>query len=496
MRWLRKSMDVGQIYDSCMDYSAGFKLSATEVSMAHASPFALFCKYHADPAKRDPPDPFLQALSIKGVEHEAEVLESNYPEMEKVSYETPEEGFMQALHSMAAGSKALSNFPMFYLPEGMYGYADVLEKRSGESAWGNHHYVVREIKVARNVKEPHLLQAAFYTLMLGRIQQHVPEYFLITNGDGDTFQYPYHKYEDLLMESIRQASRIRDGWMPPAIYGTSRHPWTNYCNEVAVQNNDISLIPGIGPNKRGLMAEVGFGTVQDVASSTAVALERVKGIGKKTSAMYLDSARAIVSGECVRKGGMIDLPERRIEIFLDLEGLNDVFDDTMSDYLIGALVRVDGKETYHSFIAEGKREGMMLRSFLDFVEKQCDYAIYHWHHYERTHLRALMERHGVNGYDLLKPDVMFDLAKIATDTFAFPTYSNSIKDIAKWLGFKWRHNNVGATSSIELYLAYAKDPEPNKDKMQLVLDYNEDDCIATRVIKDWLVAKCSGTAAP
>ena len=67
-------MDVGQIYDSCMDDSAGFKLSATEVSMAHASPFALFCKYHADPAKRDPPDPFLQALSIKGVEHETEVL--------------------------------------------------------------------------------------------------------------------------------------------------------------------------------------------------------------------------------------------------------------------------------------------------------------------------------------------------------------------------------------------------------------------------------------
>ena len=44
-------------------------------------------------------------------------------------------------------------------------------------------------------------------------------------------------------------------------------------------------------------------------------------------------------------------------------------------------------------------------------------------------------------------------------------------------------------SSIELYMAYVEDPETYKDKMQLVLDYNEDDCIATRVIKDWLVAK-------
>ena len=61
------------------------------------------------------------------------------------------------------------------------------------------------------------------------------------------------------------------------------------------------------------------------------------------------------------------------------------------------------------------------------------------------------------------------------------------QDIAVWLGFSWRHGNVGATSSTELYEAYADDPEAGREGMQLVLDYNEDDCIATRVVKDWLV---------
>ena len=484
--WKKEHTAVEPIYDACMQEGTDLRLTATQVSTAHVSPFSLYCAYHADPAKRDPPDPFLQALSEQGVEHEADVLESDYPEMEDVSYDTPEEGFMHLLQFMAKGTEVLSNFPLFYLPDGMYGYADVLEKCNGESAWGKHHYVIREIKVAKNVKAHHMIQAAFYTLMLGHIQQYRPEYFLITNGEGNTSRHQYSDYEGVLLESIKRAIQIHKGVMPPVVYGTAAPPWSSYCNEIAIQNNDISLIPGIGASKRDAMSKAGFRTVQDVASSTTTPLEEIKGIGKKTASAYWAAARAITGKECIKKTGIKKLPERQTEIFLDLEGLNAVFDDTLSDYLIGILVRKDGKEKYHSFIAEGKREDLMLRSFLDFMEKQKDYAIYHWHNYERTHLNSMMERHNMHAQHLLGNDVMFDLHKIATDAFAFPTYSNSIKDIAKWLGFEWRHNNVGAMTSIELYLKYAEDSKLHKDKMQLVQDYNEDDCIATRVIKDWL----------
>ena len=489
MGLFRKNADASALYDKCMFGTPEFKISATDVSASLVSPFSLFCKYHADPSKRDPPDPFLQSLATKGIEHEISVLDSDYPDREEVTYDTPEEGFKLALESMAKGTNALSSPPLFYLPEGMYGYADVLEKRDGASACGKHHYVVREIKSARNIREHHVLQTAFYTLMLGRIQEYTPDYFLITNMDEHTVQYPYQKCESLLLEMIAQARRIQKGWTPSAVYGAGMHPWKNYCNETAIQNNDVSLITGIGESKRKLLAEVGLDTVNKVASSTTGALQQIKGVGKKTSVSYLNAARAITSGEYIRNAGEIDLPERGTEIFLDLEGSVESIDDTIGDYLIGALVRSGGTETYHSFIAEGKREDMMLRSFLDFVGSQTDYAIYHWHHYERNHLRTLMERHGMNAFHLLEPNVMFDLAKIATGAFTFPTYGNSIKDIAKWLGFKWRHDNVGATSSMELYMAYAEDPVLHKDKMQLVLDYNEDDCIATRVIKDWLVKK-------
>ena len=485
----QKTVGAREIYDSCMDGSAP-TISATDAGAAKTSPFSLYCKYHADPSRMDPPDQFRQTLADMGSSHESDILESDYPDMERASYETPQEGFLVALESMAKGTEALSNVPLYYKPEGMHGYPDVLERREGGSVFGKHHYVVREIKMAKHIREHHIMQAAFYALMLGYIQRRAPEAFLITNGGGETQEYAYGAYEDELLESINTARRVRGGWMPPAIYGNGVPPWSNHCNETAIQNYDVSLIPGIGPGMRAGFADAGFHTVRDVASSTSGKLQYIGGVGGKTSVRYWSSARAIESGECVRRSGKIELHERPTEVFLDLEGVGPVFSDAPGDYLIGALVRTGGAETYRPFIAERDGEGAMLESFLELVSGLDDYVIYHWGMYERVRMKAMMERHSMYGeYQMLRRDTMIDLLKVATNAFAFPTYTNSIKDVAKWMGFEWRHADVGATTSIDLYMKYAEDPVAGRDGMQKVLDYNEDDCIATRVVKDWLVSQ-------
>ena len=129
----------------------------------------------------------------------------------------------------------------------------------------------------------------------------------------------------------------------------------------------------------------------------------------------------------------------------------------------------------------------MLLEFLEFIKKQNDYVIYHYHSYEKTHLSKMMEKYEIDNETRNKVfDYMIDVYKIATDSVAFPTYGNGLKKIAPFLGFNWRHKDVNATESISMYLEYAKNPSENKHKLQLILDYNEDDCIATRVIKDWL----------
>ena len=81
---------------------------------------------------------------------------------------------------------------------------------------------------------------------------------------------------------------------------------------------------------------------------------------------------------------------------------------------------------------------------------------------------------------------MRDLYKDAVSNFAFPTYSNGLKEVAKYIGYKWKHADVDALESIALYFQYVENHDQNKDKLQKVIDYNEDDCKATLLVKDWI----------
>ncbi|GFP32902.1 hypothetical protein HKBW3S42_01209 [Candidatus Hakubella thermalkaliphila] len=90
-------------------------------------------------------------------EHEA-VIETAYPEAEKLEYKTLKEGFRVLLEEMNKGVRVLCGLPAFYLSEGLMGIFDVVERRDTEpSIFGPYHYVVKEIKLAKNIqKTPHL----------------------------------------------------------------------------------------------------------------------------------------------------------------------------------------------------------------------------------------------------------------------------------------------------------------------------------------------------
>ena len=79
----------------------------------------------------------------------------------------------------------------------------------------------------------------------------------------------------------------------------------------------------------------------------------------------------------------------------------------------------------------------------------------------------------------------FDLyfKAIFSDT-DWPLYSYSLKDIAHYLNFNWRDKNPSGAMSIQWFNEYLEDKDPAK--LQRIIDYNEDDCKATMVIKDFL----------
>jgi uncharacterized protein len=129
---------------------------------------------------------------------------------------------------------------------------------------------------------------------------------------------------------------------------------------------------------------------------------------------------------------------------------------------------------------------------MSFLKEHNNYVIYHWHNYENWHMKRLAERHNlVEEADRSVLSHMVDLHRMSTRAFAFPTYTNGLKDIASFLGFKWRHVDINALDAIAYYLKYQTDPDGHREKILAVIDYNEDDCRATKTIKDWLAAQKS-----
>jgi len=68
----------------------------------------------------------------------------------------------------------------------------------------------------------------------------------------------------------------------------------------------------------------------------------------------------------------------------------------------------------------------------------------------------------------------------------WPTRDFSIKTIAKYLGFQWRDAHPSGAASIEWFNRWVTSRNP--DVRQRILDYNEDDCRATRVLLDGIRA--------
>ena len=486
-----------EIYRRCLGGPSKGGLTAQNVSLYHTSPFTIFCETFVSSEKKEPISPYRELLFERGREHERRVIEKAFPSCRRFHYETPEEGFRRLLDEMASGAEVISGPPLFYLPENMQGRIDVLEKRSDHSSvFGNYYYIVTEIKQARRIKKEHILQGAFYTYVLAKIQEHLPGIFKIINHDLKIQEYSFSDYEAELHIAMKGTQAIMDGTeRPTATYNAAEWPWERYINHEAIRMRDVSLVGQVGPRTKEKLVSRGFKKIWDVSSACNEALQAIEGISNATARKLILNAKAIMKNEPIPVDPSgLNFPAKSTEIFLDMEGTDEPDLEGATDavdYLTGVIVRKGGRDEYHPFIAHKMAdEGKMFCDFMSFLKKHSDYVIYHWHNYEHWHMKRLAQRHNlVEEADASLLSHMVDLHRIATRAFSFPTYTNGLKDIAAFLGFKWRHGNINALDAIAYYLKYQADPDGYREKIQAVIDYNEDDCRATITIKDWLAGQ-------
>ena len=137
-------------------------------------------------------------------------------------------------------------------------------------------------------------------------------------------------------------------------------------------------------------------------------------------------------------------------------------------------------------MADGpEEEENTVRLFWQFLEDHADAVYYVYSAKERSTLRALARRYGLDEAVLLRYEQReVDLYQLIVKYSDWPTYSYGIKQIARQVGFSWRDADPSGANSIAWYNEYRKDTA-RKEWLERILQYNEDDCRAMIAIRDY-----------
>ena len=124
----------------------------------------------------------------------------------------------------------------------------------------------------------------------------------------------------------------------------------------------------------------------------------------------------------------------------------------------------------------------------DYLSKTEFTALYFYSPYEKTTLTKLAIRFPDIASEgdveaLFQRDESVDLYHDLTRSkMEWPTNDLSIKTLASFLGFSWRDPDPSGTSSIQWYHEWTETGD--RALRARILEYNEDDCRAMRVLVD------------
>ncbi len=178
------------------------------------------------------------------------------------------------------------------------------------------------------------------------------------------------------------------------------------------------------------------------------------------------------------------LPIAPIELYFDIEAEPEL----NLDYLHGVLVidRYNNTEKYYQFLAESAaEEGAAWEEFLQLMWTYPIAPIFHFCDYEVKTFKRLAKLYNTPAY-LWKPVLkrFVDIHKYVTQKAIMPVESYALKPIARWLGFEWRDAKANGAQCVCWYDDWLKTGD--RSILEAIVRYNEDDCRATYVVKDWL----------
>ncbi len=447
----------------------------------------------ADPEERDEP-PAREELLDAGLAHEESVATATRTRPHIDVPAPPGELSVRdkarwTLQHMEQGVPEIAQGVLNW--EDWWGNPDWLTRRLGPSKVGkHHHYEVEDAKSGskRNTTRAHVLPVAFYSLLVGKIQDRPAGMFRLRRVDG-VQEFPTSQYERPTLEVVDVLRRMLEDAADPGPHISSecsRCGWQTSCARDARTSGHLSQVNGIRRDMIEPLRRRGIESLEQLATVEPRTLLGVPYLrGPDVAVRVVAQAKAYADG-VPRIVGAPAIPSRsKTELFVDAEGLGESNRDDA--FLFGLLVRVRDRVKYEPFLARAEDSWdfpSFARAWRRFARRinsfAADVPMFHYGNYDKQILAGMADAAEAP----LVPRPIVDLAPLVRQHAALPCRGSGLKDVAGGLGFQWRDPAATGRSAPFWFEEWASGRLRSARKA--LLEYNEDDLLATVLVRDWL----------
>jgi len=257
------------------------------------------------------------------------------------------------------------------------------------------------------------------------------------------------------------------------------------CRQIAIEKDDLSLLSHIGEKERRKQNDKGIFTVLQLSHTFRPR--------RHSAAAGLLNHQPALQALAIRKNqihilGTPTLSLSGTPVYIDVEG------DPDRDfyYLIGLRISSGGTFVQYSYWANTSAdERAIWADCLDTLSATDNPRLIHYGSYETQFLKRMRTRYPDIGnpsfLDWLFASTLNLLSVVYAHVY-FPTYSNGLKEVASYLGFRW---SDGAASGLTA-LAWRSQWESFRDPSlkEKLIAYNAEDCEAAEKVTEALSTIC------
>jgi len=397
-----------------------------------------------------------------------------------------------------------------------FGRPDVLRRVAKPSRLGEWSYEVYDCKLARETKAATILQLALYSSLVKEVQGEDPEFIYVVppgeNFEAEAYRLAeysaYYRLVKARLEGVCDDGKAEETYPEPCAHCDVCR-WFRECDARRRGDDHLSLVAGITRLQRNQLNSWETETTAKLAALPIPLKQKPLHGSREGFERVREQARVQVEGRTkqtpvhellpvIEGAGFCKLPEPSADdMFVDLEG--DPFAaDGGRQYLFGFVTAGEQGELRYEkrWCLTADEEKRAFEWIIDEIMRRWDAApamhVYHFGAHEPGKFKWLMGKYATKEDEvdrMLRAGLFVDLHTILKQAVRAGVEEYSLKAVEVFHSFA-RTTPLAESREAMRYVEHwlelgwdGKVPEKVRKAME---GYNEDDCLSTASLRDWL----------